>query len=281
MGTIFSDALVRLRKESGFSTAYKFFYGNGGKSGLDLTYRQYLLIEQGKNLPVFNRLVKLLYALRIVHKTAGANGLTTAWLRTMAGEAAFRDVLEPLLGQKAAAVQPPMHGAMEKSLATKKHYITPGEMDIIADNCENYLCYFVLSKDSGKWTPQALAKQLDIKEETAEKAMKALASAKVLRRDRKGLYFCPTSMAMREFPQMNLHPEPFKKIRAYQKRFVESGVIVFALRGFIRADLDALHNFFPLMRLNLSSAEAYNITEKTPRSAVFSVEGKITKLMDF
>ncbi len=49
----------------------------------------------------------------------------------------------------------------------------------------------------------------------------------------------------------------------------------------MRADARDFAAFFPLMSLNLSTAQTYSITEKTEHSAMFAVEGRIVKLKDF
>ena len=67
--------LVQLSKEAGFPTAYRFYHDNGGAAGLKISYRNYLLIEQGKKLPALGRLVTFTWALRLISKTPTANAL--------------------------------------------------------------------------------------------------------------------------------------------------------------------------------------------------------------
>ena len=56
MSTAFSETLCRIRAAEGFPTAYRFFHDNGGTQVLGFTYRQYLRMEQGKNLPECQKL---------------------------------------------------------------------------------------------------------------------------------------------------------------------------------------------------------------------------------
>ena len=49
MATIFSDVLTQLRKDSGFATAYSFYHDNGGAPVLKVSYRKYLMMEQGED----------------------------------------------------------------------------------------------------------------------------------------------------------------------------------------------------------------------------------------
>src|ERR1035437_7473881 len=125
METIFSKLLIQLRKKAGFPTAYQFYHSNGGKGVFKISYRGYLMIESGKNLPIAGRLGIFIWALRLIYKSAEANALVAAWLKTMAGEETFRDFIEPLLA--AGPGRPglsPMQKAMEKSIAAKKYFFT-------------------------------------------------------------------------------------------------------------------------------------------------------------
>lgn len=57
MATIFSEMLVKLRKAAGFSTAYRFYHDSGGAGMLKISYRKYLLLEQGQSLPSADKLL--------------------------------------------------------------------------------------------------------------------------------------------------------------------------------------------------------------------------------
>ena len=65
MATLFSETLTRLRREAGFPTAYRFFHDNCGAKVLGMGYRKYLLMEQGKILPLFKHLRAFVAGLRI------------------------------------------------------------------------------------------------------------------------------------------------------------------------------------------------------------------------
>lgn len=283
METIFSKMLVRLRKEAGFPTAYRFYHDNGGADVLKISYRKYLLIEQGKSLPVLDRFSIFLYALRVVHKSAQANELIAAWLRTLAGEENYREIIEPLLAAKqGGAGFSPMQKAMKKALDMKKYYLTLEQLESIFATKDNYLCYLALSNDTGAWTKKEFALRLKLTEGEAEKALKALAGAKILKEAKKGVYKCPLAEAMVEFPHLTtVRPELLAKLRKYQEELIAAGAPVWIRKGVVRADELAFRDFFPLMNINLTTAQTYAVTEKTDKSALFMVEGRITKLRDF
>ena len=86
MATIFSDTLNKLRRESGFPTAYRFFHDNGGDKVLGMCYRKYLMMEQGRILPLFKHLRGFIFGLRLVTGSLPMPEiLLRAWLKTMSG----------------------------------------------------------------------------------------------------------------------------------------------------------------------------------------------------
>ena len=283
MSTIFSETLTRLRKEAGFPTAYRFYHNNGGQPVLKVSYRKYLLMEQGKLLPLFPRLHRIIFTLRYVQRSAPANELVSAWLRTMAGAEAFRDLLEPILSIKTeTAGLSPLHKAVSRALADKKFYITPQQFSVIVAGADNYLCYLAMSGDSGVWKTEDLAEKLKLKKPAAAKALKELAGVKILKEVKKGSYACPFAAEMVETPQLNTLDEALvAKYKKCREAVIASGTREWARTGIIRADATAFRNFYPLMSLNMSTAATYAITEKTDRSALFAIIGRVVKIRDF
>jgi len=282
MGTIFSGTLVRLRKESCFKTAYSFYYGNGGAPVLKISYRKYLAIEQGKNLPVFGRLRGLLRGLHILPDSQEAQELTSAWLRTMAGEEDYGEVLEPMLRLKPeAAPMPPMDEAMKKSLSGEKYHIRPSQLAVIAASQANYLCFLALANDSAAWTPEKLAVQLALPAKGIRTCLKELKSAKLVR-ERGGRYKCPLAGKILEYPYRAPAVERMMTKRLeYQEELLKAGSLIWRRRGIVRADAGALAGFIPLMRLNLATVHTFATARKTQNSALYLVEGSIIKLRDF
>ncbi|HBA59329.1 MAG TPA: hypothetical protein DCZ92_00620 [Elusimicrobia bacterium] len=285
METIFSRLLVQLRKEAGFPTAYKFYHDTGGKGVLKMSYRAYLMAEQGRILPELGRLGVFIWALGLTSKSVEANAFVSAWLKTMAGEDNFKDLVEPLLAAAAAAAAPglsPMQKAVKKSMAAQKYHLTVEQAAAIYASHDNYLCYLAMSNDTGAWGKKEFAARLSLKEPVAEKALKALAAVKIVKEVKKGVYKCPLAGRIREFPHMGTLPEELrKKIHSYDNELEATGQRAFVCRSIIRADEVDLHNYFPIVEVNVSTAETYSVNEKTGHSALFMVEGKVTKLRDF
>lgn len=283
MGTIFSDTLVRLRAAAGFKTAYSFFHENGGQQVLGLSYRKYLLLEQGKNLPALGRLTLLSYALRLTPQGPEANGLAEAWLRSFAGEEVYQEVLAPLVAPRAEAKgMTPMHEAMKKNIAEKRYFLTPEQYRAILSSFEAYLCHHALSNESGAWAVEDLAKNLQLDKAKTVAALKALREVKLVKEPRKGVFKSPLAGLQIDAPQFNLLDASFRaKNEEYHKRLVDSGRNEWFAACLLRADGDVFKGYLPLMSLNMQAAGSYAISKKTPASALFMVESRVVRLRDF
>lgn len=283
MGTIFSETLTKLRKAAGFKTAYSFFYDNGGKSVFKISYRMYLFIEQGKRLPPFKNIGTYIFALRLAPRSYCAMELTAAWLKTTLGEDDFTQGLAPFLRLPTGeSISSPLHKTAERLLTQKKFYITPEQLKAIVKSGATSLCWTALSHDTGAWTAKALAEQMDLSLAVAKKTINELAAVKLLKRLKDGTYKCPLAGAMVEYPHgSNLAPEIRNKFQALFGEMISSGEPLFIRRGVLRAALPEFSNCFPLLALNVSTAETYALTKKQKNSALFAVECKVTKIRDF
>jgi len=282
MGTIFSETLTRLRTEGGFSTAYRFYHDNGGAPVLKVSYRKYLLMEQGRNLPGVERLPKLLVALRLPQNTPAARELVTAWLKTLAGEEVYTDLFDPLLEKAAAPEATPMAQALRRSIAEKKYHLTEAQVLATLSSFEAYKCGFVLENDCGAWTPEELAKTLRIKKTAAQLALKDFASAGLVKEVRKGVYKSRIAGQMVEYPAvLAMCQEVREKVRGYIKRLEQESPSEYCSMGLFRADSAALKGYYPLLKSTVEASHAYSTVKKTGGSAAFFVIGRVLKMWDF
>jgi len=94
----------------------------------------------------------------------------------------------------------------------------------------------------------------------------------------------PLAGTMIEYPHGNTTydiPDIRRKFQACRDKITTSGDMVYRRRGIIRASLTEFANCFPLLALNVSTADTYAIIEKTKDSALFAVECKVMKIRDF
>lgn len=283
MSTAFSETLCRIRKAEGFPTAYRFFHDNGGTKGMGFSYRQYLRMEQGKNLPGSEKLCKLVLALRLVPKSAPANALSIAWLQSLIGEAAYQCLFPFIAAAPSKNGLPPMHTAVKNALSGEKHFITPDQFRSILTDKDTYLCFLALSSDTGAWSASQIAAAMRLTPEAADKALKTLARTRLVKKIKGNTYKCPFAAKMLEYPQFDIIDQALRaKLAGYERELVESGLDKWCRSGIIRADASTFFSSYsPLMMLNLSAAQTYNLSEKTEHSALFYIEGRIIKLRDF
>ena len=283
METPFSKLLVELRKGAGFPTAYKFYHHNGGKGVLKISYRNYLVLEQGKSLPALDRLGTFMWALHLFHKSAEANTFVSAWLETMAGPDNFKELFQPLLAAKPDAQGlSPMQSAMQKAMTNTKIHISVEQMETIFANQDNHLCFHAITNDTGAWSKKEFAARLRLTEAAAQKALKALTRAKIVKEIKKGVYRSPLAGALVQYPRRELlSPELTAKMQDYGDKMAAGGTRVLQCRTMVRADRKQFQNFFPVMQVNNDTAASYAIGEKTESSALYLVEGKITRIREF
>lgn len=283
-GTPFSKLLTEYRRKAGFPTAYRFYHDNGGKGVLKISYRKYLMLEQGRILPLIDRIGTFVCALRLISYGPEAKALAEAWLRTMAGEEAFRDILAPLLASGRGAVPlSPMQNAMQRSLAEKKVFLTEEQMRVIAASRENYLAYTALSNDTGSWTRESAARALGLGAAAAGKALDALAAVKLMKKS-KGVYKCPIADKLRvcPYPPQNRPLADYEvRMDGYLDDLVNKGTREFRRQMTLRADALDLRNFFPVLDADFFTSASYAVREKTANSAMFLVESRVIKLLDF
>ncbi len=282
MGTPFSDMLTRLREEAGFPTAYRFYHDNGGKAMLGMSYRNYLLMEQGRILPIAGRLRNLLVALRLRSKTGSANELAVAWLKTLGGGEFFQDVLAPFVSAgPGAAGFSPVHNALERSLAANKYYLNPDQMRAMLASFETYKCSLVLNNDTGLWSAEQLALALEIKRPVAQEVLEKFAGVKLLKEVKKGFYKSKVAGKMMEYPSLDDNaPELRGVLRGYLEKLVAAGSVEYGGRSVVRAAPAVLRNSFPVMDTNLSSAQTFAVSQRTANSALFYVVGRVIRLFD-
>lgn len=283
MATIFSETLTRLRKGAGFPTAYRFFHDNGGAAFFKVSYRNYLMMEQGRNLPVLGRLARIIMGMRIPERTPQARELTLAWLRTMAGDEAYADLLEPLLAQGAPAKESsPAEEALRRTLAEKKFHITEAQIVATVASFETYKCFFVMEMDSGVWTAEAMAKALGIKKAEADKALKSFLKVGLVKAEGKGGYRSKMVGQLVEYPAGPAFPPGvLAKLKGYYKRLEDESPMEFGTAGMVRADADALRGFYPMLKSSVEASYAFATNKATKKSAGFFVLGRVHRLWNF
>jgi hypothetical protein len=283
MATEFSKLLTELREKAGYPTAYKFYHGSGGKGVLKMSYRSYLMIEQGRILPVLARLSIFIWALRLTFRGPEANALVTAWLKTNGGEEAFNDLIAPMLTLAPAAPElSPMQRAMKAGVDKITACLSLEQVEAIHGDMNTYRCYMAFVNDAGAWTAARMAELLGVGAREAEKAMLRLAAVKIAKKSRDGSFQGPEMGMYRTYSPRSLWPAALReKILGQVAAMTAKGRNTYAYNMLFRADEKDLLNFYPVLDVDLKSATAFSVNRKTPSSGMFIVQASVTKLWDF
>lgn len=281
MATILSESLAKLRKEAGFTTAYRFYHDNGGKPVLKFSYRTYLLFEQGEALPPPGALRRISVALKLIPKSPPAGLLAAAWLKTMAGEEEYASIFEPFISVKTETPGlSPMHKAVGRFI--KKSPITVEQSILILSTYDHYRAFLLLANDEGGWTAEALAGTIGIKPAAAARILPDLVKKGLAGKIKEGVYAFRHNGIILEFPRAEILPRGLiERMRGYQAQMLSGGTLAWRRMNVLRADAAELTAFYPVLSLSMSAATGYGVTEKTKNSAMFAIESRVVKLFDF
>ena len=176
----FGNVLARIRKEQGFSGAYKFFKSIGGSKSLGFAFVSYWDLERGKKLPKSWRLKAIISALGIEQHSPKAKELVKAYFKALSGS----DELVQILAAPApvGANLPSRElaeAAMNKALAMRSTNLTINQWKLCARDLETCICMYFMFNTTGWVTVQELAEATGLKPEKVKKAVKALAAGKM------------------------------------------------------------------------------------------------------
>ena len=136
--------------------------------------------------------------------------------------------------------------------------------------------------DSSTWSEAGFAGGVGIAKPAAARIIRDFLRLGLLKKGRGGLFACPLTERMLEFPRGEIMPAGYgDRMEKFQDGLLASGDRAWRRLGFLRADARDFAAFFPLMSLNMSTAATYAVTEKGPATAMFAVEGRVVRLKDF
>lgn len=202
----------------------------------------------------------------------------------MTGPDAYRDLVEPLLAARSAAAPAlnPAEAALKNARLKRTYYISPAQYAVLSSSYENFLCCHMTSNDSGAWTAPQLAARQGVTPAAAGKVLKELAKVKLLKEIKKGVYKCLITDQMRMLPDKRTLPaEQVNRYAGFLDRLTAEGSPVLQRRMLLRADGPAFHAFFPSLESAVLMADSYSVHQKTGASALYVVDGTVTKVRDF
>lgn len=279
--TRFSDTLRKFRLEAGYPTAYKFYHGCGGRAALGISYRRYLLLEQGEP-PEGGVLLKLRLLLSPAPPDARAGAFVAAWIRTVAGEETYNGLILPLLSAAAGGTHPPAAQAGPACGRPELRLLSLPQAEAVLYDYDAFVCFTALSADGGVWTPPGLSGALRLDAAAARKALQRLAKAGVLLKE--GANGCKSAFApaAADLPRTDMDSGLLRKLGTYTDRFAGSGCLRHRARNFFRAEAgEVMGSYLPLLRQSLETARNSGVRGGTEDSTLFYVECSLAKVRDF
>ena len=102
----FSEALLALRREAGFPSAYRFYHRNGGRRHFGFTYVHYLRLEKGAKAPRAAAFGAILKALRLAPAQDGARKMFQSYLLDVLGSPEAYELVVGGLSAAAPQISP-------------------------------------------------------------------------------------------------------------------------------------------------------------------------------
>ncbi len=177
----FGSILTRLRRERGFSGAYKFYKSVGGSKGLGFSFVSYWDLERGKKLPKSWRLKAIMAAFGIEPGSAEERELVRAYFRELSGS---EELLQCLSAPAPAVGDLPSRELAEtathRTLSQLSVALTPEQWKLRTRDMATNVCHNFLAETAGWVTVRELSEATGFKHEAVRKALKVLASGGLL-----------------------------------------------------------------------------------------------------
>lgn len=177
----FADALMALRKERGFNTAYGFFHKMGGHASFSFSYKHYLLIESGCRLPSQEGFGRIIEGLGL-QSTAFANerrALVRAFLKALVDNNPLFDIVlnqqEPTVAAEAAKLEDQLLDITARKALSDVPRMSTAQMELLTSDPMAFWIFNWLAQTRQSLTVEGLCR--DLKQDAidaVERAVQAL-----------------------------------------------------------------------------------------------------------
>jgi len=280
----FSEALLSLRREAGFPSAYRFYHRNGGRRHFGFTYVHYLRLEKGAKAPRAEAFGAIIKALRLAPAAEGARLMFRAYLLDVLGSPEAYELIVGSVSAGVPSVSPTLaEGGFDRLKREHLMHMNPEQFTAISLDETSYWTSELLLNDNGSWGPKEVAQRLDCSVKDASAALDRLTKAKLLRATSPGRYKTRQPGKFWTFPGRTTGMEPLlDRVRGYwdamAKRrggpFGERLELVRASSSVMRQYMSALHR--AVDEANLAATHA-----KGEDTALFLIEGRVRRLLPF
>jgi transcriptional regulator with XRE-family HTH domain len=280
--TKFGKVLAGLRQAQGYSSAYSFYNGRGGRKAFGVAFANYLKMEKGGVLPKASRLKSLLANLGLSLDSPDAKDLLFAYLGDVLGS---EDLLAALK-RPAAADPAPLswlmaENAVRQAIGQRTIQLDISQYEALARDPNAYACHVILANTKGGLTKKELASRTRLTPKEVDAAAAGLAAAGLakLSKDRvesplAGKYVVPPI------------PTPalsgiYAKLQAYRREWLRRhGSTVAAPYLLLRAPKGKFSQYLPHLSDVVAMSAVYGDVAPGPESEMYLVEASVTRLFE-
>lgn len=279
----FGAVLVKLRREAGFPTAYRFYHGNGGKRHFPFTYVHYLRIERGRKLPRPEWFGRLVSALRLAPGPAGRELYLSYLKGLLKTEEAYGLILAPLISASAPARRPAGAEAMRWLKAQHSKHLTPEQFRVLSGSEAAYWCSEALFNETESLSAAEIASTFALSEKAAAAGLQVLEKAGMARKTSTGRYRSRWPGKFFTFPgRLEGMKSELESIAGFwEKMYRRRGRPAGERVELVRAEAESMRQYTATLAETLDTANALATHSRGEATGLFLIEARVRKLIDY
>lgn len=280
----FSEALLALRREAGFPSAYRFYHRNGGRRHFGFTYVHYLRLEKGAKAPRAEAFGAMLKALRLAPAADGARTLFRAYLLDVLGSPEAYELIVGSVSKSVPTVSPTLaEGGFERLKREHLMHMSIDQFTAVSHDETSYWTSELLLNDDGSWSPEDVAGRLGCSPREAAAALERLAKVKLLRATSPGRWKTRQPGKFWTFPGRSKGMEPLlDRVRGFWDAMAERRGGPFGERlELVRASSSVMRQYMNALHRAVDEANLAATHSKGEDTALFLIEGRVRRLLPF
>ncbi|MDD5301770.1 MAG: hypothetical protein PHS14_01570 [Elusimicrobia bacterium] len=280
----FSEALLALRREGGYPSAYRFYHSNGGRRHFGFTYVHYLRLEKGAKAPRAEAFGAILKALRLAPAADGARRMFRAYLLDVLGSPEAYELIVGSVSKSVPSVSPTLaEGGFDRLKRERLIHMGIEQFTAISRDETTYWTSELLLNDDGSWSPKDVADRLECSPKAAAEALGHLTKAKLLRATSPGRWKTRHPGKFWTFPGRSKGMEPLlDRVRVYWDAMVERRGGPFGERlELVRASSSVMRQYMNALHRAVDEANLAATHAKGEDTALFLIEGRVRRLLPF
>ncbi len=280
----FSEALLALRRDAGFPSAYRFYHRNGGRRHFGFTYVHYLRLEKGAKAPRAEAFGAILKALRLAPAADGARRLFRSYLLDVLGSPEAYELIVGSVSADVPSVSPTLaEGGFDRLKREHLMHMSPEQFTAVSRDANAYWTSELLLNDDGTWTPKDVAGRLGCSASDGAAALELLTKAKLLRATSPGRYKTRQPGKFWTFPGRSKGMEPLlERVRGFWDAMAKRQGGPFGERlELVRASSSVMRQYMNALHRAVDEANLASTHTQGEDTALFLIEGRVRRLLPF